>query len=141
MKGTEGILRLRYRRRQSGRTYIANQFYQLPLQVLPPYYEETDGTAFTYILNPTGGVLQNDRLTVDITVEKGARALVTTPSAGKFYRMEDGHGELTNSFEVASGAVLEYLPEYNIPYADTKIIQENLFRVSKDSILIAADMI
>lgn len=141
MSGTEGILRLGYRLRNTGRTYIANQFYQLPLQVLPPYYDDSDGTAFTYILNPSGGILQNDLLTVDITVGKGARALITTPSAGKFYKMEDGHAELRSSFHVASGAVLEYLPEYNIPYAGSRIIQENVFRLSKDSMLIAADMI
>jgi len=141
LSGTEGILKLRYRRKQNGKTYIANQFYQLPLQVLPPYYDDADGTAFTYLLNPSGGVLQNDRLTVEITVEEGARALVTTPSAGKFYKMEEGHAELINQFDVASGAVLEYLPEYNIPYANTRIYQENIFRIRKDSVLIAADMI
>jgi len=141
MSGAEGILKLRFRRRKSGKTYIANQFYQLPLQVLPPYYNDADGTAFTYILNPSGGVLQNDRLAVEIAVEEGARVLVTTPSAGKFYKMEDGHAELTNSFEVAAEAVLEYLPEYNIPYANTKIYQQTEFRLKKDARLIAADMI
>ena len=141
MSGAEGILRLRYRQKQSGKTYIANQFYQLPLQVLPPYYHDNDGTAYTYILNPAGGVLQNDRLTVEVAVEEHAKALITTPSAGKFYKMEDGHAELKNSFKVSSGAVLEYLPEYNIPFANTRIYQENVFRLEKDSTLIAADMI
>jgi urease accessory protein len=141
LNGAEGILRLTYRHRKSGQTYIANQFYQLPLQVLPPYYGDDDGTAYTYILNPTGGVLQNDRLTVEVSVEQGARVLITTPSAGKFYRMEDGHAELINSFDVASGSVLEYLPEYNIPYAGTRILQETIFRLKRDSVLIAGDMI
>lgn len=141
MNGAEGILRLKYRQRQSGKTYIANQFYQLPLQVLPPYYHDSDGTAFTYLLNPAGGVLQNDRLTIEIAVEENARALITTPAAGKFYKMEEGHAEQKNSFDIAAGAVLEYLPEYNIPFAGTKIYQENVFRLEKDSTLIAADMI
>ncbi len=141
MNGAEGILKLRYRRRQNGKTYIANQFYRMPLQVLPPYYDEMDGTAYTYILNPAGGVLQNDRLAVEVAVEEGAGALITTPSAGKFYKMEEGHAELTNTFDVASGAVLEYLPDYNIPYANTKIYQETIFRINRDSTLIAADMI
>jgi urease accessory protein len=141
LSGAEGILRLRFRRKQSGKTFLAGQFYQLPLQVLPPYYDDPDGTAYTYILNPAGGVLQNDRLLVEISVEEGARAVITTPSAGKFYRMEEGHAELTNLFEVASGGALEYLPEYNIPYADTKIYQETIFRIHRDSTLIAGDMI
>lgn len=141
MNGAEGILKLTYRRRKNGQTYLANQFYQLPLQILPPYYQDGDGTAYTYLLNPAGGVLQNDRLTIEVDLESQARALITTPSAGKFYRMEEGFAKLENTFRVGENAVLEYWPDYNIPYADTWIEQETVFDLAASATLIASDLI
>lgn len=136
-----GELRLRFRRKQSGKTYMAGQYYALPLQVLPPYYLDGDGTAFVYLLNLSGGILQGDRLLTRISVEQDARVMVTTPSANKLYKMEDGHAELQNFFDVGENAVLEYLPEYAIPYAGSEVYQENRFDLSKSSVLIASDMV
>lgn len=99
-----GVIRLELRKKSSGKTYLARQFYDLPLQVLPPYYQDDDGTAFVYLLNPTGGVLQGDRLLTEIKVEKDARALITTPSANKLYKMEDDHAEILNEIHVEEGA-------------------------------------
>lgn len=136
-----GELRLRFKRKQSGKTYMAGQYYALPLQVLPPYYPDEDGEAFVYLLNPSGGILQADRLLTQIVLEKDSRVLVTTPSAAKFYKMEDDHAELKYFFDVGENAVLEYLPEYSIPYAGSAVYQESRFDIRQSSVLIAADMI
>ena len=60
MSGATGKLSLVFRKRDDGVTYMAKQYYKLPLQVLRPHYQDDDGTAFVYMLNPSGGVLQND---------------------------------------------------------------------------------
>ena len=54
------------------------------------HYQDSDGTAFIYLLNPSGGVLQHDRLLTEITLEEGSRVYVTTPSNTKFYKMDEG---------------------------------------------------
>lgn len=136
-----GVIRLELRKKSSGKTYLARQFYDLPLQVLPPYYQDDDGTAFVYLLNPTGGVLQGDRLLTEIKVEKDARALITTPSANKLYKMEDDHAEILNEIHVEEGGVLEFIPEYNIPYAKSSTYQESIFHIHDDSILFTWDMV
>lgn len=141
MKQTTGELSLTFRKKKNGQTYLAEQYFKLPLQILTPHYQDEDGTAFIYLLNPSGGVLQHDRLCTEITVEENARVLVTTPSATKFYKMDDGHAELVNRITVKAGGVMEYLPEHNVPFAQTKAYQENDFYLDRDCVLMAADMV
>ena len=141
MKHTLGTLNLIFRRHQSGKTFLASQHFRLPLQVLTPFYSDTDGTAFVYLLNPSGGILQGDVLETDITVEQGARAFVTTPSANKFYKMDEGHATLRNRISVFDGGVLEYMPEYNIPFSQSSVIQETSFDLTPGATLLAFDMI
>ncbi len=141
MKANRGNLDIVFRKKESGKTILAKQYYKLPLQVMPPHYQDDDGTAFLYLLNPSGGVLQNDRLETNIKVEQDAKAFITTPGNTKFYKMDDGHAEIDNNFVVESGGALEYLPEHNVPFADSVTYQNNEFRLSSGSVLIASDLV
>ena len=140
MENPTGRLSLVFRKRADGRTAIAQQYFRLPLQIMNPYYQDDDGTAFVYLLNPSGGILQNDRLLTELTLEENSRALITTPGNTKFYKMDDGHAEVRNVVRLEKGAVLEYLPEHNVPFAGSEAYQENDFYLHKDSVLIATDM-
>ena len=141
MKQITGELTLTFRKKKNGQTYLAEQYFKLPLQVLAPHYQDNDGTAFIYLLNPSGGILQHDRLYTEITVEENAKVVVTTPSTTKFYKMDDGYAKIVNRINVKAGGVMEYLPEHNVPFAESKAYQENDFYLDKDSVLIAADMV
>lgn len=137
----QGHLDIVFRKKESGKTYLAKQFYKMPLQIRPPYYQDDDGTAFLYLLNPSGGILQHDRLLTQVKVEEHAKAFITTPGNTKFYKMDEGHAEVENQFVVESGGVLEYLPEHNVPFADSVTYQNNEFRLAHDSVLIASDLV
>jgi urease accessory protein len=102
---------------RGGRTIVGDQFWRVPLQAMPPAYQDGDDQAFVYVLNPTGGVLQGDRLELDVVVRPDARLFLTTQSAAKLYRMEHGEAWETNRLVVCEGALLEYLPDQTIPYA------------------------
>ncbi|MCI7146257.1 MAG: urease accessory protein UreD [Clostridiales bacterium] len=136
-----GKISITFRRRSDGRTYMAKQYYKLPLQVMKPHYYDEDGTAFVYSLNPAGGILQHDRLLTEIVSEAGTDAVFTTPGNSKFYRMDDGCARIWNRISVHSGGVLEYLPEHNVPFADSTVYQENEFRLGKGAVLFASDMV
>ena len=114
--GKHGVLRVTFEPRGE-RTVVVDQFWRVPLQVMPPSYQDQDGQAFLYLLNPTGGIVQGDRLDVDILLRAGAKVLVTTQSATKVYRMEEDCASETNRFVVEAGGLLEYLPDQTIPYA------------------------
>lgn len=141
MKQITGELALTFREKKSGQTYLAEQYFKLPLQVMAPHYQDDDGTAFIYLLNPSGGILQHDRLYTEINVEEGAKVVVTTPSATKFYKMDDGYAKIMNHINVKARGVMEYIPEHNVPFAESKVYQENVFYLDKSSVLIAADMV
>ncbi len=136
-----GALSLTFRRKATGKTYIADQYFKIPMQIMPPHYQDEDGTAFVYLLNTGGGVLQNDRYMTELIAEEGSRVLITSPSSNKLYKMEDGHAEMISHITVKNGAVMEYLPEHNVPYAKSHTYQENEFRLDKGAVLIAADMV
>lgn len=136
-----GKLSLTFRKKASGKTYIAQQYFKLPLQIMNPHYQDEDGTAFVYLLNPSGGILQHDRLLTELTLEEGSKAFVTTPSNTKFYKMDEGHAEVENRAVVKEGAVLEYLPEHNVPFAGASVYQTNEFYLDSSAVLIASDMV
>lgn len=136
-----GALSLTFRRKAAGKTYIADQYYKIPMQIMPPHYQDDDGTAFIYLLNTGGGVLHNDRYMTELIAEEDSRVLITSPSSNKLYKMEDGHAELLNRITVKNGAVMEYLPEHNVPYAKSTTYQETEFHLDKGATLIASDMV
>ncbi len=140
MKGAEGKLFLKFKKKENGRTSLAHQHFQLPLQVLPPHYQDEDGTAFVYLLNPSGGILQYDVLTTEILVEEDAKVFVTTPSANKFYGMDEGSAKVYNFLKVADKGVLEYMPEHSVPFANSKSSQETEVYLEEQATLIMNEM-
>ena len=141
MENPTGKLSLVFRRKASGKSYLAKQYYKLPLQIMPPHYQDKDGTVFAYMLNPSGGILQHDRLLTEITMDEGSRALVTTPASTKIYKMDDGFAVLENKIEMRGGSILEYLPESNVPFAGSKTYQNTEFHLDKGATLISFDMV
>lgn len=141
MEKPTGKLSLVFSRKDNGSTYLSRQYFKLPLQIMMPHYQEDDETAFVYLLNPGGGILQHDRLLTEVTVEDNANVYITTPSSTRFYKMDEGHAEVENLFSVGSGAVLEYMPEYTVPFAQSRSFQKNEFRLKRDSVFIASDIV
>lgn len=125
-------------------SYIARQYYKLPLQVMTPFYQDMDGTVFLYLLNPSGGVLDYDNFKIEVKIKDGAKTWIGTPSATKIYKRRDEKAPVAcqqNIFYVGQGSVLEYCPEEIIPYADSAFIQKNNFYLNEDSTLLAWDIL
>ncbi|RFC42025.1 MAG: urease accessory protein [Verrucomicrobia bacterium] len=69
------------------------------------------------VVNPTAGLLQDDRITQEATVRTAARLLLTMPGASRAHKVRNGWAQLQQSFTVEHGAFLEVLPEVFIPQA------------------------
>ncbi len=104
-------------------TYLTARSHEGPLVVQRPLYPEPEtqmggvcaAPCHLYIIHPPGGVVGGDRLALEVRVEGGAHALLTTPAAGKFYRCAgESLGTLHQHFEVEG--LLEWLPQENIFY-------------------------
>lgn len=96
------------------RTRLARRWHSGPLVVQRPFYPERDGTAHVYLLHPPGGLAGGDTLEIVCNLAAGARALLTTPGATKFYRSVDNPAHMRTTFTLGEGAVCEYLPQETI---------------------------
>lgn len=126
-----GVLQLEFKRKKTGETYLARQFFKLPLQVLPVNYLEQDKTAFLYLLNPSSGMLEGDLFREEFQVKEDASVVITTPSSNKIYRSQGKTTCLELMVTIAKGGRLEYLPEYNVPFKDAKYFQRGTFYIEK----------
>lgn len=136
-EGWQAELRLRFARR-GARTYLAHRQHVGPLIVQRTFHPEPHA-CHAYIVHPPGGVVGGDRLRLDVEVEQGAHALLTTPAAAKFYRSNGSVAQQTQTILVNRGSV-EWLPQETIFYRDAQVRSETLVRVSADAKFIGWDI-
>jgi urease accessory protein len=106
--GWPGRLELSYRR-DADRT-LAHDRHSGPLRVLRSLYPEGPGICHHVLVHPPGGIVGGDSLHVEASLQLGAHALITTPSATRFYRSAGESARQSVTALVADGARLEWLP-------------------------------
>lgn len=109
-----GRLALHYRR--EGERTTALDRHHGPLRVLQRLYPEGPGVCHHVLVHPPGGMVGGDRLEIEATLEAGAHALVTTPSATRYYRSTGALSSQQAALHVAAGARLEWLPLETLAY-------------------------
>ncbi|KAA3633639.1 MAG: urease accessory protein UreD [Proteobacteria bacterium] len=95
-----------------GVTRVVGRRQRGPLTMQRPLYPE-GGIAHLVILHPPGGVVGGDSLDIRLCGNSGARCLVTTPGATKFYR-SNGSLAIQRQRIVLGDATLEWFPQENI---------------------------
>ena len=135
--GRDGRLALAFERR-GPRTVVARCGYTLPLQVLAPMALD-DSAAIVSVLNPTGGLVAGDTLSLEVDVGPGAHACLTTPSATKVYRAESVPATQAVALRIADGARLEWVPDHTIPHAGAAFRQVLSAEVGEGAALVAVD--
>ena len=124
----EGVLNLGLRQ-VGNRTVLHDCYAHVPLRVLRPIYPDDTGVAYLYLLNPCGGVLGGDTYSIQATLDAGAQVYITTPSATKLYAAPDQPACQQLDFTLHDGAVLTYLPEPTIPFANAAFRQHMTVRL------------
>ncbi len=102
-----------------GRTALTYRRQRGPLSVQRPFYPEGE-VCHLYLLHPPGGVVGGDGLEIQINLEAGARALVTTPGATKFYRSAGDRAHQFTTLRLGAQASLEWLPQENIHFTGVR---------------------
>jgi urease accessory protein len=112
----------------AGRTYVSKQSFRAPLHLSKPHLDEE--ALVVNVVNPTAGLFDGDEVDVQISVEPGARLVLTTPSAGRVYRARsDRPASVCQEIRVASGGYAEFFPELFIPQAGARYHQQTQLRV------------
>jgi len=117
--GWQAELGLRFVRRRD-RTVLSERRQCGPLLVQRPFYPEDDGTCHTYLIHPPAGIVGGDDLRVDLDLEAGAHALVTTPAATRWYFSREPEASIRQCARIAAGATLEWLPQETLVYGGAR---------------------
>jgi urease accessory protein len=97
--------------------------------------------AFLTIASPGGGVLQGDRLEIDVSIEAGGQLHAGTTSSTRIYSMPRGQAEASTSFSVARSAYAEYVPDPFIPYAGSRFAGRAQHVVAEGGALLLAEVV
>ncbi|MDC8450639.1 MAG: urease accessory protein UreD [Nitrospira sp.] len=120
--GRVGELKLAYAKRDH-RTIISYSYFTTPWKLLPPIYLDDTGAAYTLLVNPSGGLVGGDQLSIDMSLDRDAHVLISSPSANRVYRSESKVSQQHINITVGPGAILEWVPEHTIPFAGSRFRQ------------------
>lgn len=123
------------------RTQLARNWHQGPLRVQRPFHPDADGCCHVYLLHPPGGVVGGDGLSVEVELGPGARALLTTPSANRFYRSNGPHAGQTQVLRVAAGARLDWLPQETIVFSGARLRTTTRLELQGDAAACAWELV
>ncbi len=124
---------------ESQRT-VARYLHQGPLRILQSLYPEGDQICHNVLVHPPGGLVGGDTLDIQVNVAEGAHALVSTPSATRFYK-SGGQAALQQvTATLAPGARLEWLPLEAIAYNDCEASNRAIFNLAPTAELMAWDV-
>ena len=124
----------------SGRSVVHHQ-HNGPLRVLKSLYPEGDAVCHNVLVHPPSGLVGGDTLDIQVQVDAGAHALITTPGATRFYRSEQGLAQQKVSVALDPGAKLEWLPLETIAYSGCLALNQWVAQLSPGSALMAWDML
>jgi len=129
--GWQARLVLGYQRR-GARTVLAERRRHGPLAVQRSFHPE-GAVCHNYLLHPPGGVVGGDGLQIDVQLDPGAHALITTPGAAKFYRSAGPVATVQQQLRLASGATLEWLPQENILFPGAHVKMQTRIELQRHS--------
>lgn len=140
--GKVGELRLGFTLK-NGRSILSDLYRVAPLLVQQALYwdEAMPELPICSIISVGGGILQGDRYRIEISVGEGAVAQVNSQSANRVHRMDANYASQHQIVQVESGAYLEYLPDFTIPYRDSRFINDTEITVAEDATLLYGEMV
>ena len=119
---------------------VARHEHHGPLRILKSLYPEGDRVCHNILVHPPSGLVGGDELLIDINLQAGAHALVTTPGATRFYGSDAKTARQQVNARVADGACLEWLPLEALAYNGCQAHNQAVFHLDAGSRLMAWDV-
>ena len=124
----------------NGRTALTGREHRGPLVVQKPFYPEGDAVCHGIVVHPPGGIAGGDSLDLEVSLAAGSAALLTTPGAGKWYKSGGRRACLSQRFDIAAGAVLEWLPQASIVFDAARADTHTEVRLAGDALYLGWDI-
>lgn len=136
--GRVGELVLRYERRDRV-TVLTHSRCTTPWHQSPPIHLDDSGSVYQPLLNPSGGLVGGDRLSIDAQLGPDSHVIVSTPSANRVYRSLAETSVQLVHLTVGEGAILEWVPDLTIPFAGARYRQAIHVRLAPGATLLLWD--
>ncbi len=129
--------------RSNGRTVVSRLRTHAPLLVQRALYPERDlpDFAYVYLMSSSGGILQGDRMEIDVVAGAGAAARITTQAATKIHRMDSGFATQSISVTAVAGSYIEILPHQLIPFKSSRFFQEIRIHAAHDATVLLSEIV
>ena len=109
--------------REGLRTVLTRSSCTSPWHHFPPSYLDDSGCAFTWLVNPSGGLVAGDHMSVEAQLHAETHVFMTSPSANRVYRSLSEPVLQEIRLSVGADARLEWVPEITIPFAGSRFRQ------------------
>ncbi|MGZ4809654.1 MAG: urease accessory protein UreD [Thermoanaerobaculia bacterium] len=122
--------------RVGGRSVVRRAFSTSPLKLLNPQNHST--AAWVSLASYGGGLVDRDALRIDIEVERGATAVISTQASTKIYRSPHGVSQQLLA-DVADDALLVLAPDPLVCFARSRYTQVTDVRLASRGALVLVD--
>ena len=134
-----GGARLRYVADPATGSSLESQWVRPPLHLAKAYKEKD--WAVSLLTSPTAGLLEGDKLEIDVSVESGAKVALISPAACRVHTMGEGSAVIEQSYKVGSGALLDVWPAPLILQKEACLEQSTRVEVAEDSVLLFCEVV
>jgi urease accessory protein len=109
-----------------GKTVIRKLRTRAPLLVQKALYPDRSlpGMAHVYLMSSAGGILQGDRMEIDIDAGNNTWSRIMTQAATKIYKMDRGYATQKVVISAHNASYLEFLPYQIIPFKSSRFCQQ-----------------
>ena len=136
-----GRAEIEFGRAPDGRTFIKRQFASYPFHVCRPhiYAGDPEGMVTLYLQSLSGGIYEDERLSLAIAAEPGTRAHVTSQASTIVHSMETGRAGLEVFLDAHEDSFVEYLPDPMILFPGARLSSTLKVRRHETATVICAD--
>lgn len=127
--------------RSQERSYLAYRQHVGPLLVQKTLHPEGPEVCHAIVIHPPGGVAGGDSLSLTIHLEANAKALMTTPGAGKWYKANRLRAQQMLRVTLEAGASLEWFPQENILFDGADVLFDAEVHLEKDAVYATWDIV
>ncbi|KRE17758.1 hypothetical protein ASE63_00710 [Bosea sp. Root381] len=100
-----------------------------------------DATCEAVLINTGGGMAGGDAMRVEVMLEPGSDAVVTSQAAEKIYRSQGADTRIETSLSVAGGASLAWLPQESILFSGARLARSLDVELAADSRLVVSEAV
>ena len=140
--GEKGLVRIELAR-IANKTAISRLRTRAPLLVQKALYPESSlpGMAHVYLMSSAGGILQGDRMEIDIVAGNGTSSRITTQAATKIYKMISGYAVQNVAISAHDTSYLEFVPYQIIPFKSSRFFQQVDIQLGQNSTVVYSETV